>query len=322
MVEVGQTMDDLVAGVREFNRFYTRVIGLLQEGLLRSPYTLTEVRVLFELSQRDSTEVADLRRTLDLDAGYLSRILAQLDADGLVSRQRSAGDARRQTAALTDRGRAVFADLDNRSSDQIRELLAKLTEADQRRLVGAMSAIRELLGEQPAGRDAPVGQGAPGRDAIVLRGLLPGDIGWVVQRHGALYAQEYGWDETFEAMVVRIMADYAAGHDPRREAAWIAEVDGAPVGCVTCVREDDTTARLRVLLVEPGGRGMGIGTRLVDECLRFARRAGYRSMVLLTYDALGGARRIYQRAGFQLATEEKTHAYGHDLVEQVWSRDL
>ncbi len=310
-------MDDLVAGIREFNRFYTRVIGLLQEGLLRSPYTLTEVRVLFELSQRDSMEVVDLRRALGLDAGYLSRMLAQLDADGLVSRQRSTGDARRQTAALTDRGRAVFADLDSRSSDQIRELLAKLTEADQRRLVGAMSTIRELLDEQPAG-----GGAATGRGAIVLRGLLPGDIGWVVQRHGALYAQEYGWDETFEAMVARIMADYAAGHDPRREAAWIAEVDGAPMGCVTCVREDDTTARLRVLLVEPAGRGMGIGTRLVDECLRFAKRAGYGSMVLLTYDALGAARRVYQRAGFQLATEEKTHAYGHDLVEQVWSRHL
>jgi DNA-binding MarR family transcriptional regulator/GNAT superfamily N-acetyltransferase len=304
-------MDAQVAVVREFNRFYTRVIGLLQEGLLRSPYTLTEVRVLFELSQRDSTEVADLRRSLDLDAGYLSRMLAQLDGDGLVTRQRSAGDARRQTAALTDRGRAVFADLDTRSSDQIRDLLAKLTEVDRRRLVGAMSTIRELLGQEPKPREA-----------VVLRAPLPGEIGWVVQRHGALYAQEYGWDGTFEAMVARIMADFAAKHDPRREAAWIAEVDGEPAGCVMCVRDDDTTARLRVLLVEPAGRGMGIGTRLVDECLRFAKRAGYRRMVLLTYDALTDARRVYQRAGFQLAAEEKTHAYGHDLVEQVWSRDL
>jgi DNA-binding MarR family transcriptional regulator/predicted N-acetyltransferase YhbS len=304
-------MDELVAQVREFNRFYTRVIGLLQEGLLRSQYTLTEVRVLFELSQRDGTEVTDLRRTLDLDAGYLSRMLAKLDADGLVVRQRSASDARRQTAALTDRGRAVFAELDARSSDQVRDLLVKLTETDRRRLVGAMATIRRLLDRE-----------SPRERMVVLRGLLPGEIGWVVQRHGALYAQEYGWDDSFEAMVARIMADYAAAHDPRREAAWIAEVDGEPVGCIMCVRDDDATARLRVLLVEPGARGMGVGSRLVDECLRFAKRAGYRRIVLLTYDVLADARRIYQRAGFQLATEEKTHAYGHDLVEQVWSREL
>jgi len=304
-------MDELVAQVREFNRFYTRVIGLLQEGLLRSQYTLTEVRVLFELSQRDGTEVTDLRRTLDLDAGYLSRMLAKLDADGLVVRQRSASDARRQTAALTDRGRAVFAELDARSSDQVRDLLVKLTETDRRRLVGAMATIRRLLDRE-----------SPRERVVVLRGLLPGEIGWVVQRHGALYAQEYGWDNSFEAMVARIMADYAAAHDPRREAAWIAEVDGEPVGCIMCVRDDDATARLRVLLVEPGARGMGVGSRLVDECLRFAKRAGYRRIVLLTYDVLADARRIYQRAGFQLATEEKTHAYGHDLVEQVWSREL
>lgn len=304
-------MDELVAQVREFNRFYTRIIGLLQEGLLRSQYTLTEVRVLFELSQRDGTEVTDLRRTLDLDAGYLSRMLAKLDADGLVVRQRSAGDARRQTAALTDRGRAVFAELDARSSDQVRDLLVKLTETDRRRLVGAMATIRRLLDRE-----------SPRERMVVLRGLLSGEIGWVVQRHGALYAQEYGWDDSFEAMVARIMADYAAAHDPRREAAWIAEVDGEPVGCIMCVRDDDATARLRVLLVEPGARGMGVGSRLVDECLRFAKRAGYRRIVLLTYDVLADARRIYQRAGFQLATEEKTHAYGHDLVEQVWSREL
>jgi DNA-binding MarR family transcriptional regulator/GNAT superfamily N-acetyltransferase len=304
-------MDELVAEVREFNRFYTRIIGLLQEGLLRSRYTLAEVRVLFELSQRDSTEVADLRRTLDLDAGYLSRMLGQLDAGGLVTRQRSTGDARRQTAALTDRGRAVFADLAARSSDQVRELLAKLTETDRRRLVGAMATIRQVLDRE-----------SPRERLVVLRDLLPGEIGWVVQRHGALYDQEYGWDDTFEAMVAGIMAEYAAAHDPRREAAWIAEVDGSPVGCIMCVRDDDTTARLRVLLVEPDARGMGVGSRLVDECLRFAKRAGYRRIVLLTYDALADARRIYQRAGFQLATEEKTHAYGRDLVEQVWSRDL
>jgi DNA-binding MarR family transcriptional regulator/GNAT superfamily N-acetyltransferase len=300
-----------VAAVRAFNRFYTRLLGLLEEGLLHSPYTLTEVRVLFELSSRGSTEVADLRRALDLDAGYLSRMLARLDAEGLVSRQRSADDARRQTVALTEQGRRTFAELDARSSDQIRVLLDKLSEVDRRRLVGAMATIRELLDSSESRKNT-----------IVLRDFLPGEIGWVVQRHGALYAQEYGWDATFEAMVAKIMADYAAGHDPRREAAWVAEVDGEPVGCILCVRDDDSTARLRVLLVEPGTRGMGVGGRLVEECLRFARRAGYRRMVLLTYDVLADARRIYQRAGFQLAHEQKAHAYGHDLVEQEWATDL
>jgi DNA-binding MarR family transcriptional regulator/GNAT superfamily N-acetyltransferase len=305
-------MESDIAAVRAFNRFYTRVLGLLQEGLLHSPYTLTEVRVLFELSERGSTEVADLRRALDLDAGYLSRMLARLDAEGLVTRQRSADDARRQTVVLTDQGRATFAELNARSDDQVRILLEKLPEVDRRRLVGAMATIRELLGSSDRSRDV-----------IVLRDLLPGEIGWVVQRHGALYAQEYGWDTTFEAWVAQIMADYGKGHDPRRERAWVAEVDGAPVGCIMCVRDDDSTARLRVLLVEPGARGMGVGGRLVEECLRFARRAGYRRMVLFTYDVLADARRIYQRAGFRLVAEHKTSAYGKDgLVEQEWAQDL
>jgi DNA-binding MarR family transcriptional regulator/GNAT superfamily N-acetyltransferase len=300
-----------VAAVRAFNRFYTRLLGLLEEGLLHSPYTLTEVRVLFELSSRGSTEVADLRRALDLDAGYLSRMLARLDAEGLVSRQRSADDARRQTVALTEQGRRTFAELDARSSDQIRVLLDKLSEVDRRRLVGAMATIRELLDSSESRKNT-----------IVLRDFLPGEIGWVVQRHGALYAQEYGWDATFEGLVARIVADYIDKHDPRWENAWIAEVDGDPVGCVFCVRKDDRTAQLRLLLVEPSCRGMGIGARLVDECLEFARRAGYKSIMLWTNDVLGDARRIYQRAGFQLAEQGPHHSFGHDLVEQVWHRDL
>lgn len=304
-------MDDLVPSVRAFNRFYTHRLGLLEEGFLDSPYTLPEARVLYELARRDSTDMADLRRFLNLEAGYLSRMLAQLDAEGLVARQRAAGEPRRLSAALTDRGRSVIAELDARSSAQVRDLVARLTEADQRRLAGAISTVRELL-DQPPIRG----------DDIVLRALRPGEIGWVVQRHGALYAEEYGWDATFEALVARIMADHAADHDPGREAAWIAEVEGVPMGCVMCVREDDTTARLRVLLVEPSGRGMGLGGRLVAECLRFARRAGYRRMVLLTYDVLASARRIYQRAGFHLDSAVQTRAFGHDLVEQVWSRAL
>ncbi len=304
-------MDDMVPRVRAFNRFYTHRLGLLEEGFLDSSYTLPEARVLYELAQRDSTDAAELRRALDLDAGYLSRMLAQLDAEGLVSRQRQSGDPRRLTASLTTQGRSVIADLDARSSAQVRELVARLTEADQRRLDGAISIVRELLDR------------APDRgDDVLLRALRPGEIGWVVQRHGALYAQEYGWDAGFEALVARIMADYAAEHDPSREAAWIAEIGGVPVGCVMCVREDETTARLRVLLVEPGGRGRGVGSRLVAECLRFARAAGYRRMVLLTYDVLADARRIYQRAGFQLSTEVATRAFGHEVVEQSWSRVL
>jgi DNA-binding MarR family transcriptional regulator/GNAT superfamily N-acetyltransferase len=303
-------MSEPVAEVRAFNRFYTGVIGVLQEGLLSTPYTLSEARVLFELAHGDAVEVVDLRRALGLDAGYLSRILARFEADGLVRRSRSAADARRQVIELTDAGRAVDADLERRSNAQIAELIGSLGEADQRRLLGAMGTIRELLGEHP-----PAGM-------VVLRPPAPGDLGWVVQRHGAIYAREFGWDESFEALVARVVADYAAGHDPRREAAWIAEVDGAPVGCVMCVRRDETTAQLRLLLVEPTARGLGVGGRLVEECLRFARRAGYKRIMLWTYDATVDAHRIYQRMGFTLDEEKKARAFGHDMVEETWSKDL
>ena len=302
--------DDSVGAVREFNRFYTGVIGVLDEGLLRTSYTLTEARVIFELAQREPAEAGELRRALDLDAGYLSRILTRFSTDGLVGRARSATDGRRQVIALTDAGRQVWRDLDQRSATEVSALLAKLGEGERHRLLGAMATIQHLLG------------GPVRRDLVVLRPPMPGDLGWIVYRHGALYAREYGWDETFEGLVAGIVADYAADHDPRREAAWIAEVDGEPVGCVMCVRHDDEVAKLRVLLVEPAARGMGIGGRLVEECLRFARRAGYRRITLWTYDALADARRIYQRAGFALDEEHKTRAHGRDLVEQIWSRDL
>jgi DNA-binding MarR family transcriptional regulator/GNAT superfamily N-acetyltransferase len=303
-------MTDPVSEVRAFNRFYTGLIGVLQEGLLSTPYTLTEARLLFELAHGDAVEVVDLRRRLGLDAGYLSRILARFEADGLVRRSRSAADARRQVIELTEAGRTVDADLEQRSNTQIADLIGRLGEADQRRLLGAMGTIRELLGEHP-----PAGM-------VVLRPPAPGDLGWVVQRHGAIYAREFGWDETFEALVARVIADYAAGHDPRREAAWIAEVDGAPVGCVMCVRRDETTAQLRLLLVEPAARGMGVGGRLVEECLRFARRAGYERIMLWTYDATVDAHRIYERMGFTLDEEKKARAFGHDMVEETWSREL
>ncbi len=295
--------------IRAFNRFYTDVIGVLHEGLLRTPYTLTEARVIFELAQRDATEVADLRRRLRLDAGYLSRILARFAADGLTTRERSATDGRRQVIRLTETGQAAYRTLNDRSADEIGTLLAGLSGSDRQRLTSAMTTIQQLLG--------------PAADrAVVLRPPGPGDLGWVVARHGALYAEEYGWDASFEALVARIVADYADDHDADREAVWIAEVDGAPAGCVFCVRADERTAKLRLLLVEPRARGLGIGARLVDECVRFARQAGYDQLELWTNDVLHEARRIYQRAGFELIDEDKHHSFGHDLVGQTWRLPL
>jgi DNA-binding MarR family transcriptional regulator/GNAT superfamily N-acetyltransferase len=296
-----------VAAVRAFNRFYTHLIGVVSEGLLETPYSLTEARVIFELAQRDVAEVTALRRSLDLDAGYLSRILSRFEADGLIRRERSPDDGRRQVAGLTGRGRTVYRELDGRSGDQIGRILAGLPEDDQRRLVGAMDAIEGILGE----RRRPA--------MYVLRAFGPGDFGWVVQRHGALYAAEYGWDATFEALVARVVADHIESQDGD---AWIAEVDGEPAGCVFCVRKSERVAQLRLLLVEPSARGMGIGGRLVEECVRYARRSGYDELVLWTNDVLGAARRIYRRAGFELVEEGPHHSFGHDLVEQTWRLKL
>jgi DNA-binding MarR family transcriptional regulator/GNAT superfamily N-acetyltransferase len=307
---MGDAVGERVAAVRAFNRFYTGVIGALDAEHLRTPYSLTEARVVFELAQRGSVELRELRDLLGLDAGYLTRITNRFAADGLVVRERSESDGRRQVISLTDAGRAVWRELDGLSSASIGALLARLGEEDQRRLVASMAVIRGLL------------ESAPRPASYVIRPPRPGDLGWVVARNGALYAEEYRWDTSYEALVARIVADYVDQHDAARECAWIAEVDGEPAGCVLCVKEDDTTARLRLLLVEPSARGMGIGGRLVEECLRFARRAGYRRMVLWTNDVLTAARRIYQRAGFELIGSEKHTSFGHDLVGETWSREL
>jgi DNA-binding MarR family transcriptional regulator/GNAT superfamily N-acetyltransferase len=304
-----QPTAERVAQVRAFNRFYTNAIGVLRGGLLSTPYSLTEARVIFELAQRDVTAVADLRRALDIDAGYLSRILARFEAARIARRERSRTDRRRQVIRLTAHGRSVFATLDARSTEETRGLLERLGYDDQRRLVGAMDAIRDVLEHVHGGEP-------------VLRALQPGDLGWVVERHGAIYAQEYGWDETFEALVARIVADYVDAHDPARERVWIAELDGSRVGCVFCVRKDDATAQLRLLLVEPSARGLGIGARLVDTCLDFARAAGYASITLWTNDVLVQARRLYERAGFELIEQEPHRSFGDDLVGQYWSRAL
>jgi DNA-binding MarR family transcriptional regulator/GNAT superfamily N-acetyltransferase len=300
---------DRIAAVRAFNRFYTSIIGVLNEGLLETPYSLTEARVIFELARRDACEVAALRRSLDLDAGYLSRMLSCFEADGLIVRGRAEDDARRQMAWLTERGREIFRDLDDRSAAQIDRILSGLAEDDQRRLLGAMGAIEGLLGERP--RPA----------SYLLRPLGPGDLGWVVQRHGALYAAEYGYDATFETLVARVVADYAERHGPG-DNAWIAEIDGRPAGSIFCVRESERVARLRLLLVEPFARGAGVGGRLVEECVRFARRAGYEELVLWTNDILTDARRLYERAGFQLVDEEPYDGFGPPMKEQTWRLKL
>jgi len=304
------TEDTAVAAVRAFNRFYTNMIGLLRAKYLDTPYSLTEARILFELAQRDVSEVTDLRHTVDIDAGYLSRILSRFESDGLISRQRSAADGRRQVIRLTDNGRSVVAGLDGRSAAETRDMLAAVRDDDRRRLLDAMHVITEVLSAAPTPR------------GYLLRAPQAGDMGWVVQRNGAVYAEEFGWDTSYEALVARIVADYVDHRDPEAEAAWIAEVDGTPAGCVFCVRENATTARLRLLLVEPWARGLGIGARLVEEVLRFARRAGYSDITLWTNDVLVDARRIYQRAGFTLGNESRHHSFGQDLVGQNWSRRL
>jgi DNA-binding MarR family transcriptional regulator/GNAT superfamily N-acetyltransferase len=300
-----------VAAVRRFSRFYTRLLGLLQEGYLASPFSLTQVRVLYELARREDPTAGELARDLGLDAGYLSRILGDFERRGLVERRRSKADGRQVLLRLSEHGWEAFTPLDRRSHDEVGALLDRLPESEQQRVVEAMGIIERLLGAQPEPR-------AP----YILRPPLPGDLGWVVQRHGALYAREYGWDETFEALVAEIVAKFLRTYDPRRERCWIAEKDGTSVGAVFCVRRSPTVAQLRLLLVEPEARGLGIGRRLVDECIRFARAAGYRKMMLWTNDVLVSARRIYEAAGFRLVEEERHHSFGRDLVGQNWELKL
>ena len=298
-------MSDPVARVRSFNRFYTNLLGVLQEGFLRTPYSLTESRVIFELAHRSTAQLMDLRRDLDVDAGYMTRILTRLEADGLVVRERSEADARRQVVRLSARGRSAFQTLDERSAEDVGKLLSRLSEEEQQRLIAAMTTIEKLLADTHS-------------TEVVLRPLGPGDFGWVVERHGILYAEEYGWDETFEALVARIVAEYGENRDVPRENAWIAEVDGERGGCAFCTKKERDIAQLRLLLVEPWARGRGVGTRLVDQCLHFARRAGYRRVMLWTNNVLEDARRIYERAGFTLVDEERHHSFGRDLVGQTW----
>jgi DNA-binding MarR family transcriptional regulator/N-acetylglutamate synthase-like GNAT family acetyltransferase len=300
-----------IAAVRRFTRFYTRQIGVLREGLHASPFSLAEARVLYELANRPAPTAADIARDLGLDAGYLSRILRGFMQRGFLARARSREDGRQSHLSLTPAGRDAFAPLDRGSHDEIAAMLAPLSEGARARLIEAMVTVERLLGERPA--DAP---------PYLLRPHQEGDMGWVVSRHGALYAQEYRWTMEFEALVAEIVAAFIKNFDARRERCWIAEIDGAPVGSVFLVKQSNEIAKLRLLLVEPQARGLGIGARLVAECIRFARLCGYRTLTLWTNDVLVAARRIYQAAGFRLVAEEKHHSFGHDLVGQNWELDL
>ncbi|MGW0705232.1 bifunctional helix-turn-helix transcriptional regulator/GNAT family N-acetyltransferase [Streptomyces sp. NPDC002643] len=305
-----------VQEIRAFNRFYTNVIGALDYGRhLYAPYTLTEARVLWELAHASRADAADLRAELSLDSGYLSRLLGKFEKDGLVERARSGRDTRRQRVALTAAGRETAALLSERSDEAVGVLLATVPAADRQRLAEAMRDIRTVLGDR---------RRTPGPDDVTLREPRPGDLGWMVQRNAALYSAEYGWNAEYEALVARIVADYAEGRDPARERVWIAELDGRAVGAVMCVRDAGTegAARLRLLLVEPDARGLRIGDRLVGAVIDFARAAGYREVILWTNDCLTAARRIYQRHGFTLTAEKPHHSFGTDLMGQDWRLDL
>jgi len=300
-----------VEAVRWFTRFYTRKIGVLHEGLLDSPFSLAEGRVVYELAHHQTTTASELAAELDLDQGYLSRILKRLEKRGYVLRRPSATDGRRSAVCLTEKGSEGFALINARSRNEVGAMLDRLSEADQVRLTEALALVESLLGDQP-----------PRRVPYILRPHQPGDMGWVIHRQGVVYCQEYGWDEHFEALVAEIAAKFVQNFDPDKERCWIAERDGQNVGSVFLVHQSEEVAKLRLLFVEPQARGMGLGSRLVKECLRFARLKGYTKVTLWTNDILHAARRIYEREGFRLVEEEHHHSFGHDLVGQNWELEL
>ncbi len=306
-----QSFEDRISAVRSFNRFFTRQIGVLREGLLHSPYSLTESRLLYELAHRHNLTASELVRELGLDPGYLSRTLSRLERQGLIKKVRSREDGRQRLLHLTPQGEESFALINKRSRDEVAEMLGDLSEGEQQRLLEAMETIKGILG-----------QGFKYSEPFLLRPHEPGDMGWVTHRHGVLYAQEYGWDERFEALVAQIVADFVNNYNPRKERCWIAEMNNQIVGSVFVVKASDTVAKLRLLLVEPKARGLGLGARLVDECVRFARRSGYQTLTLWTNSILHAARRIYEKAGFVLVNEEEHHSFGHDLVGQYWELGL
>jgi DNA-binding MarR family transcriptional regulator/N-acetylglutamate synthase-like GNAT family acetyltransferase len=300
-----------IAAVRRFNRFYTQHIGVLREGWLDSTYSLTEARVLYELTARERATASEIANTLDLDAGYLSRILRRFHKEGLIRKQVSPVDARQTFLSLTARGRKAFAPLEARSGRQVGTMLARLPAPGQDRLVAAMHTVETLLASP-----------AEAAEGYILRGPRPGDFGWIVSRHAILYAQDYGWTDPFEGLCAQIVADFVNNFDPQRERCWIAERNGENVGSVMLAKDSAEVARLRLLLVEPSARGLGIGTRLTEECIAFARVSGYRSVTLWTHSVLTAARLIYERAGFHLTSSEPRRSWGQDVVSEIWDLTL
>lgn len=304
-------MNHRVMAVRGFNRFYTKHIGLLEEGLLKSSYSLTEVRILYELAHSEAVTAKELSEELGLDPGYLSRMLRKFHQCGFIDKEVKESDQRAVALSLSAKGKKAFEPLDRASNEQVRAILTGLPEAEQKKLVAAMNTIRELMGD-----------GDKMAETFVLRPHHPGDMGWVVHRHGALYAQEYGWDERFEALVAEIVAEFVKNFDPKHERCWIAERKGEVVGSVFLVKKDDVTAKLRLLYVEPSVRGLGIGKRLVDECIRFGRQVGYQKITLWTQSCLTAARGIYEKAGFQIVARNNNKSFGKDLVAETWEKAL
>ncbi|MCG8350737.1 MAG: helix-turn-helix domain-containing GNAT family N-acetyltransferase, partial [Chloroflexales bacterium] len=300
-----------IEAIRRFNRFYTQRIGVLHEGLLRSAFSLTEARVIYELAHHEQSTATELSEELDLDAGYLSRILREFKKQSLIDKQPSPNDGRQSILRLTEQGQEAFAALNSRSRNDIAALLNEVSLSDQKRLVAAMQIIEEILGAQPEHK-------VP----YILRSHQPGDMGWVVHRHAVLYTEEYAWDEQFEALVAEIVAKFIQNYDPKRERCWMAEKDGAVVGSVFLVKQTDAIAKLRLLLVEPKARGLGIGARLVSECVRFARQTGYTKITLWTNNVLAAARHIYETAGFRLTHQESNRSFGHDLIWETWELEL
>jgi DNA-binding MarR family transcriptional regulator/GNAT superfamily N-acetyltransferase len=306
--------ENSIAQIRRFNRFYTRQLGVLRKTYLDSPYSLGEARVLYEIFSRRAPTASDIGRALDLDAGYLSRTLRNFEKRGLIERRASANDARQSHLALSRRGREAFAPLERRSQRDVAAMLERLAPAAQSRLVAAMSTIEALLGGGPHDQPAP--------RHYTLRAPKPGDFGWIVKRHAELYAAEYGWTAPFEGVCAQIVADFVNTYDRDRERCWIAEMDGDNVGSIMVAKETDSVARIRLLLVDPKARGLGLGTHLTDECIGFARRAGYNSMTLWTHSALTAARHIYQKAGFKLTRSEQHQSWGKPVVSEHWDLEL
>ena len=305
--------DDRIAAVRRFNRFHTRLVGALNDRMLGSDYSLSQLRILYEIANApgDAPPAAtELAGDLAMDAGYLSRLLSGMERDGLIERAPAPENAKRLTLSLTAQGRAVFNGLNAASAREVADLLKGLTEREQAQLVGAMSRIRRLLGDGPAER------------TFILRDPEPGDLGYIVHQQGLLYAREYGWDWSFEALVSEIVGSFVRDFVPGRERCWVAEREGEIVGSVFLVRQDDETAKLRLLYVDASARGLGLGRRLVQACISFAQAKGYKRMVLWTNDVLESARRIYEATGFTLLEEAPHHSFGKDLVGQTWGRDL